>query len=118
MTGRRPTTTARAAAAGATLTILLAVAGVRAGDEDISPNAYQEFDPVTGYMITVDPDAENQQDHAAADAQNAATSGHGAGEPPPGNGASRAWLYGLVAALAGAGFIVWVRSKARGNGPL
>ena len=23
-----------------------------AGDEDLSPNAYQEFDPVTGFMVT------------------------------------------------------------------
>lgn len=67
----------------AALLVLLAVAA-RAGDEDISPSPYQEFDPVTGYMVTVDP-AENQQqghgparDDAAAE-QTAAEPGSGIG---------------------------------------
>lgn len=36
-----------------------------AGDEDISPSAYQIFDPETGYMIPVDP-ADARQGHEAS----------------------------------------------------
>ena len=83
----------------ACLSLLLIAFVVRAGDEDMSPSAYHVFDPETGYMVTVDPLAEEQplengDDAAAADS--AATA-----DP-----AVPAWLYGagalvILAALVG-----------------
>ncbi len=42
--------------------LLLGALAAYAGDEDMSPSAYHVFDPVTGYMVTVDPLDEEQQD--------------------------------------------------------
>lgn len=81
-----------------------------AGDEDISPNAYQEFDPVTGYMITVDPDAEQRQGHGADDDA-------GSGTPEAGADGSSAWVYWVVAGAVLAGGAVWLRSRLTGSGP-
>lgn len=94
--------------AGLLLVGLLSTAG--AGDEDISPNAYQEFDPVTGYMITVDPDAEQRQGHGADDDA-------GSGTPEAGADGSSAWVYWVVAGAVLAGGAVWLRSRLTGSGP-
>ena len=49
------------------LLLTLCTATLYAGDEDMSPSAYHVFDPVTGYMITVDPLDEEQQDSVVPD---------------------------------------------------
>ena len=49
------------------LILILGTLAAYAGDEDMSPSAYHVFDPVTGYMITVDPLDEEQQDSMVAD---------------------------------------------------
>jgi len=72
-----------------------------AGDEDMSPSAYHVFDPVTGYMITVDPLDEEQQDSAAT-----------AGVPPEvDTTAPDAWLYWIAMIVAAAGIVVWLRKR-------
>lgn len=43
------------------LLILIQTPSVIAGDEDINPNAYQQFDPETGYMMPVDPQSTQHQ---------------------------------------------------------
>ena len=47
--------------------LILGTLAAYAGDEDMSPSAYHVFDPVTGYMITVDPLDEEQQDSLVSD---------------------------------------------------
>ncbi len=49
------------------LVLILGTLAAYAGDEDMSPSAYHVFDPVTGYMITVDPLDEEQQDLVVPD---------------------------------------------------
>ncbi len=49
------------------LVLILGTLAAYAGDEDMSPSAYHVFDPVTGYMITVDPLDEEQQDSLVPD---------------------------------------------------
>ena len=49
------------------LILILGTLAAYAGDEDMSPSAYHVFDPVTGYMITVDPLDEEQQDSVVPD---------------------------------------------------
>ena len=96
--------------AGGLVAGLLWAGPAAAGYEDISPNAYQEFDPVTGYMITVDPDAEQQQGHGTDDQA-------GAGTPEAGSDAASAWIYWVVAGAALAGAAVWLRSRLSAGGP-
>jgi hypothetical protein len=36
------------------LLCLLSLSDVQAGDEDMNPTAYMQFDPVTGYMIPIE----------------------------------------------------------------
>lgn len=43
---------------------LVAGAGARAGDEDISPSAYQVFDPETGFMVPSDSLQDPEAAHA------------------------------------------------------
>jgi len=82
-------------ATSATLLVLLS-ASVRAGDEDISPSPYQEFDPVTGYMVTIDPAEERPQGHGPAAAETDAQ------QPAEqaGDGSSVSWLHAGVAVAA------------------
>jgi hypothetical protein len=82
-------------AASAALLVLLAVVA-RAGDEDISPSPYQEFDPVTGYMVTVDPAPDQQQGHGPA-ADEAATEQAAAVAE---NDGGFSWLHAAMAAAA------------------
>ncbi len=101
---------------GLLLAVLLLAGGAWAGDEDLSPNAYQEFDPVTGFMVTVDPDADEQQGHGD-DVAAQAEHGDAALEeiPPEDNwsGPSR-WIYWAVVAAAALGVAFWLRRKAVG----
>ena len=94
--------------AGLLLVGLFGTDPATAGDEDISPNAYQEFDPVTGYMITVDPDAKKQPGHGTGDPAGDAT-------PGPDADASSAWIYWVAAGAVLAGGAVWLRSRLSGS---
>jgi len=79
------------------LVLILGVA-VYAGDEDMSPSAYHVFDPVTGYMITVDPLEEEQQDLMVPD-----------DVPPEVESTVSVHWYFWIAAIAAAGSItVWL----------
>ena len=83
-----------------------------AGDEDLSPNAYQEFDPVTGFMVTVDPDADaGHDDEVAAQAEHgdAADAVEATADSEP---ASTGWLYWVIIGVAAAGVLTWLRRKA------
>ena len=82
-----------------------------AGDEDISPSAYQVFDPETGFMIPADQLPAAQQGHAVA-------GGHAASDVMQGNepGKSSARPNYLLAStgLAIAGIVAWLlRSRYR-----
>lgn len=79
------------------LVLILGVAAY-AGDEDMSPSAYHVFDPVTGYMITVDPLEEEQQDLMVPD-----------DVPPEVESTVSVHWYFWIAAIAAAGSItVWL----------
>ncbi len=94
----------------------LYVPPVLAGDEDMSPSAYQEFDPVTGFMVTVDPNAEhdsespkNSTEHESVDSKDKQSRSR--------QGATGA-LYVLVLVAAGLGVVLWIRRRAQKNSPL
>lgn len=111
-------TTIRVVAAAGCLIALVFGAELRAGDEDLSPSAYQRFDPVTGFTITVDPDAQNSQEHGPTDGQTQSDAAHANDESTATEASPRyAWLYWVIALAAGAGVIVWLRGKAHRNGP-
>ncbi len=83
------------------LLLTLLTATLYAGDEDMSPSAYHVFDPVTGYMITVDPLAEEQQDSAAP------------GDLPPevDTTAPVPWQYWIATIVVAGGIVVWLRKR-------
>ena len=59
------------------VTLMISFVSVQAGDEDLNPSVYQDFDPVTGFVIDVVPPPDDQQ--AAAQNHAASTST----TPPP-----------------------------------
>ncbi len=74
---------------------------LHAGDEDMSPSAYHVFDPVTGYMITVDPLAEEQQDSGPTD-----------GVPPETEPtAPVVWQFWIAASVIAGGVVVWLHKR-------
>ena len=98
----------------ALLVVLLAVRAASAGDEDLSPNAYQEFDPVTGFMVPVDPDADKQQGHGedtTAQVEHGDAAPDAAAPQDAWSGSSR-WVYWAVVIAAALGVAVWLRRKA------
>ncbi len=76
-------------------------ATLHAGDEDMSPSAYHVFDPVTGYMITVDPLDEEQQDSVVPD------------EIPPEveSTASVHWYFWIAAIAVSGGIAYWLHRR-------
>ena len=92
------------------LTAILITPKLYAGDEDMSPSVYQQFDPVTGYMITVESQPATQQNHAPAvvAADTSSTSPDDQAESPS---QSQYWIYLLAAMLLGGGFAAWMRNK-------
>ena len=88
------------------LVLTLWTATLYAGDEDMSPSAYHVFDPVTGYMITVDPLAEEQQDSAAPD------------ELPPevDTTAPIPWQYWIAVIVVAGGIAVWLHKRRETHG--
>ena len=99
----------------ACLAALLLAPALFAGDEDMSPSAYHVFDPETGYMMTVDPMAEEQiVDADAAAGKDAAdtavaTSGQRTGGPT----LSQLLIYATVTLLLVGGIIVWRRNQGK-----
>ena len=53
------------------IALMVPTVSVQAGDEDLNPSVYQEFDPVTGFVIDVVPPPDDQQ--AAAQNHTAST---------------------------------------------
>ncbi len=83
------------------LLLTLWTAALFAGDEDMSPSAYHVFDPLTGYMITVDPQAEEQRDSAAPDDLS----------PEVDTTAAVPWQYWIAAIVVAGGIAVWLRKR-------
>lgn len=83
------------------LLLTLCTATLYAGDEDMSPSAYHVFDPVTGYMITVDPLDEEQQDSVVPD------------EIPPEveSTASVHWYFWIAAIAVSGGIAYWLHGR-------
>ena len=105
---RRKYNTFRIAGIGL-LSLVMAIwtATLYAGDEDMSPSAYHIFDPVTGYMITVDPQAE-EQDPAASDE---ASPGLDPTEVADGLTTPVPWHYWIVVIVVAGGILVWLSKR-------
>jgi hypothetical protein len=97
------------------LAVILITAAAYAGDEDMSPNAYQQFDPVTGYMIPVDDSSAPQRGHAAPGDAAAGNSADLPGSESKSSAQPPGWVYLLVAVLIVA-FVVWVKRKSKVSG--
>ena len=83
------------------LIVVLGTLAAYAGDEDMSPSAYHVFDPETGYMITVDPLDEEQQDSVVP------------AEIPleVGSTASVQWHFWIVAIAVSGGIAYWLHRR-------
>ena len=83
------------------LLLTLYTVTLHAGDEDMSPSAYHVFDPVTGYMIIVDPLDEEQQDSVVPD------------EIPPTveSTASIHWHFWIAAIAVSGGIAFWLHRR-------
>jgi len=94
------------------LTAFLTTPTIYAGDEDISPNAYNVFDPVTGYMVPADSQPTALQGHemTEADANLAADPLNNQSENPA---QSQRWIYLLALMLLAGGFAAWSRNKEK-----
>ena len=85
------------------LVLMLYTATLHAGDEDMSPSAYHVFDPETGYMITVDPLDEEQQDSSVPD------------EVPPEDEPTTpdSWQYWIAAFAVSGGIAFWLHRRRK-----
>ncbi len=90
------------------LVLTLWTATLYAGDEDMSPSAYHVFDPVTGYMITVDPLAEEQQDSAAPDDLPPKVETTDVTDEPT---APDPWQYWIATIVVAGGVVVWLLKR-------
>jgi hypothetical protein len=83
------------------LILILGTLAAYAGDEDMSPSVYHVFDPVTGYMITVDPLDEEQQNSLVPD------------EIPPDveSTASVHWRFWIAAIAISVGVAFWLHRR-------
>ena len=83
------------------LILIFGTLAAYAGDEDMSPSAYHVFDPETGYMITVDPLDEEQQNSMVAD------------EIPPevASTASDHWRFWIAAIAVSGGIAFWLHRR-------
>lgn len=101
---------------------------VSAGDEDMNPTAYQQFDPVTGYMIPIENPPQNQQGHNSATSTQASGEQQQAaaesitGAPAESTTASTSaptssspsfWVYLLAAIVIIGGLAAWIRRGTR-----
>jgi len=87
--------------------MMLLASTAHAGDEDMSPSAYHVFDPETGYMVTVDPMAEEQPEQSAeegATREDAASVQDEPAAPVP-------WIYWVGLIVLVGGVIVWLHHR-------
>ena len=94
------------------LTAILTTPTLHAGDEDISPNAYNVFDPVTGYMVPADSQPTTQQGHELSDAD-ANLAADPLNDQTEGTSESQRWIYLLAIVVLAGGFISWRRNKEK-----
>ena len=89
---------------------------VHAGDEDMNPTAYHQFDPVTGYMIPIEDPPPSQQKHTPLSVAKTIVDANITADPVPnqpedtGQG-NLFWLYFLTALTIFAGFAAWIGKK-------
>lgn len=108
MISHRHTKTSKVVICVSSLLTFVLASPLFAGDEDMSPSAYHVFDPETGYMMTVDPLAEEQPPAAAAD--NAAVDIDTANLNEEAK-TSTAWLYWIAVFVVVAGIAIWLISR-------
>ena len=94
------------------LTAILIAPTIFAGDEDMSPNAYNVFDPVTGYMVPADSQPNAQQGHEMSETDASSTTEPLESETEISNQLNR-WFYVLAVVLLAGGFAAWRRNKDR-----
>jgi hypothetical protein len=95
------------------LAVILIVPVAYAGDEDMSPSAYQKFDPVTGYMIPEDDPSAQPQGHAAPGDAEAGSAANAGGEGSASSTPSPMWGYLLFAAALIAALLAWASKKRK-----
>lgn len=99
------------------LTLLGVASVVCAGDEDMSPSAYHVFDPETGYMVTVDPLDEEQQEPTSSDLPTSEDEvdamAETAGEHEQATVTAQTWTFIVVGIIAVAAVFVWIQYKKR-----
>ena len=89
------------------LLLTLGTVTLYAGDEDMSPSAYHVFDPVTGYMITVDPQAEEQDSAETGGVPPEVDPTEVTDEPI----APVPWQYWIATIVVVGGFAVWLHKR-------
>ncbi|MDH3350845.1 MAG: hypothetical protein OEM51_04815 [Gammaproteobacteria bacterium] len=97
------------------LTALSVTSTLHAGDEDMSPSAYHVFDPETGYMMTVDPLAEEQPDPTPDEAKTETATNDtavSAVDRAAAPALRQMWGYVVAAIVLIAGIAVWAKSRA------
>ena len=91
-----------------------------AGDEDMNPTAYHQFDPVTGYMFPIENPPPTKQNHTPLSAANTIVDATITVDPLPnepqdtGQG-NLFWLYLFSALTIFAGFAAWIGKKRNLN---
>lgn len=92
------------------LTAIFVTTRLYAGDEDISPSVYQQFDPVTGYMILVESPPVAQQNHPLREVDANITT-DSLDNQAENSARPQLWIYLLAVTLIGGGFAAWKRNK-------
>ncbi len=96
------------------MTVLHLAVPLHAGDEDMSPSAYHVFDPETGFMVTVDPLAEEQLQPGidGAERLDAAGDDRGTIAGEAAAPSQQVWLYVIAALILLTAFAIW---RGRGS---
>jgi predicted amidohydrolase YtcJ len=92
------------------LTAILTTPALHAGDEDISPNAYNVFDPVTGYMVPAEsqPTAQQGQSMTATNRDAGAEATDDQADKPT---QLHSWILLLALTFLVGGYAAWKRNK-------
>jgi hypothetical protein len=88
----------------------LTTPALHAGDEDISPNAYNVFDPVTGYMVPAEsqPTAQQGQSMTATNRDAGAEATDDQADKPT---QLHSWILLLALTFLVGGYAAWKRNK-------